>query len=500
MEPQARPDGRRLTSEGKPRGPRRGAWRALAVAVVVATAAVGPAAPAAHAAARAEDATPKTWDRRVAPIAARVSKLRGLSFEHAVPVRYLSDAAFRKRVGVKASKLTGAGRREVAALSQTLRALGLIDAHTNLVESLDTVSEAGVIAFYDPEAGDIVIRGKGPLDVDRKATLAHELTHVLQDQHFDLQKLRHAASVSDTSSGGALDALIEGDAERIKDGYLQGLPQADRDAYDAAQSKTEDAVGQQIASTSELVKIEFSAPYALGPLVLKLLVAEGGNRAVDRALRQRVVNDTILVDPASALHATRRGLRSPARRPRRARTGSGSPTRSARSTCSCCSRAGSTRQTALDGADAWGGDRIVTYRSHGAVCARGTIVSPTADGARTLGAALRAWAATMPKASVTTDAARRRTTLTSCDTGAIPPPSSLRLQQGLQLLASRSTLLDTLVGEHVPVAVGECVSRRMVKVPVVAQNLDRDTVPPEVVRQIQSHAVALVGECRRSTG
>jgi hypothetical protein len=44
-----------------------------------------------------------TWDEQVAPIAARVAKLRKLSFDHPVPVRYLSDAAFRMRVGNRES-------------------------------------------------------------------------------------------------------------------------------------------------------------------------------------------------------------------------------------------------------------------------------------------------------------------------------------------------------------------------------------------------------------
>ena len=47
-----------------------------------------------------------------------------------------------------------------------------------------------MLAFYDPDAKEVVIRGGTKfLDVPHRVVLAHELTHVLQDQHFDLNRL-----------------------------------------------------------------------------------------------------------------------------------------------------------------------------------------------------------------------------------------------------------------------------------------------------------------------
>ena len=88
---------------------------------------------------------------QVAPIAARVAELRRLSFDHPVPVRYLTDAEFRKRVGDRESKLTKSDRRKVADLQSTLRAFGLIDADTDIVKSLDAVNGAGVLALLRPD-------------------------------------------------------------------------------------------------------------------------------------------------------------------------------------------------------------------------------------------------------------------------------------------------------------------------------------------------------------
>ena len=43
------------------------------------------------------------------------------------------------------------------------------------------------------------MRGDGPFTVETRVTLAHELTHVLQDQHFDLQKLDKAGQLTSMS-------------------------------------------------------------------------------------------------------------------------------------------------------------------------------------------------------------------------------------------------------------------------------------------------------------
>ena len=48
-----------------------------------------------------------------------------------------------------------------------------------------------------------------------RVTLAHELTHVLQDQHFDLERLADP----DFDRADELRAMAEGDAGRIEDAY-----------------------------------------------------------------------------------------------------------------------------------------------------------------------------------------------------------------------------------------------------------------------------------------
>jgi hypothetical protein len=442
---------------------------------------------------------PKAWDPQVAPIAAKVAQLRGLSFDHPVPVRYLDAAAFKKRVGVDPTKLTPAAKRRIEDLKGTLRAFGLVDANADLAKSFDTVNQAGVLAFYDPDAEEIVIRGRGPLDIERKATLAHELTHVLQDQHFDLQKLRGAASASDTASSGALTALIEGDAERIKLAYLKTLPAADRHAYDAAQAKAGDSADQAEAGAAQVVQLDLESPYIFGPDVLKVLAAHGGNGAVNAALERPAPTDEIFLNPAAALKDPS-SVEVPVPTLPKGAHRVGQPDELGAFDLYTVLASRLDRQVALDAADTWAGDRIVTYKEQGRVCVKGTIESPTKDGTRRLSDALSLWAAKMPDAKTASDVARRRSMLTSCATDAIKAPDASKLDGAVRLLAGRNSLLATLLDQGAPLPLSECVSRRLVKAPIFADNIDRASgFTRSEQDEARDETTALVRECRSSS-
>lgn len=54
----------------------------------------------------------------------------------------------------------------------------------------------------------------------------HELTHALQDQHFELTYRWH-----EVHAGSALLTLIEGDAESVANAYLASLSDAEQVTY-----------------------------------------------------------------------------------------------------------------------------------------------------------------------------------------------------------------------------------------------------------------------------
>ena len=69
------------------------------------------------------------------------------------------------------------------------RTIGVIPPDADLHEAYRTFLTGEVVGFYDPETGELVYLGSGDLGFTERLTLAHELTHALDDQTFDLTRL-----------------------------------------------------------------------------------------------------------------------------------------------------------------------------------------------------------------------------------------------------------------------------------------------------------------------
>ena len=157
---------------------------------------------------------PDSWDSRVAPLAEAVAKERGLDFEYPVYVDFLEEEEFTEKVTADDEDLTDEDREEIEQATGLLRAVGLLEGELDLFDTANKLRGAGIVGYYSPEDERIRIRGTEMTPAVR-STLVHELTHVLQDQHFDLEA-KTAKAEDDSAASNALDALIEGDARRIE--------------------------------------------------------------------------------------------------------------------------------------------------------------------------------------------------------------------------------------------------------------------------------------------
>ena len=255
------------------------------VAGVVAAAVLDPLGPA-H---------PDEWDPRVADLAAFVEEERGLAFDHPVDVDFLPEAAFRDEVTANEGDRTVEDRAELEQGARLLRAIGLVQGSFDLLEATNQLSGHGVLAFYDPDRERITVRGTD-LTVGVGVTLVHELTHALQDQHFDLSRLGMSGT---DGQNEALLAVVEGDALRVETAWTDELGDDDLAALEvetAGQPDRADVPGVP----GPLVAL-FSAPYALGSPLVDVLVAEGGQRRVDDALRDPPASEEHLLDPFTYL-------------------------------------------------------------------------------------------------------------------------------------------------------------------------------------------------------
>ena len=99
--------------------------------------------------------------------------------------------------------------------------LGLMTQDSDLYQLLLDLYTEQVAGFYDSETEELflIAGAKDDLSALDEITLAHEFTHALQQQHFDIDAMLEA--VEDNSDAStALRALVEGDASVAQFQYL----------------------------------------------------------------------------------------------------------------------------------------------------------------------------------------------------------------------------------------------------------------------------------------
>src|ERR1044072_2136979 len=104
-----------------------------------------------------------------------------------------------------------------------LRAVGLLEGDLDLTALPRRLQRVGRLASYSFEDERIRVRGT-KLTPAVRSTLVHELTHALQDQHFDLgTRMELLSRQDDGTAAQAFDAVVEGDAARIEHAWASGL-------------------------------------------------------------------------------------------------------------------------------------------------------------------------------------------------------------------------------------------------------------------------------------
>ncbi|MEY2475044.1 MAG: hypothetical protein QOG87_359 [Actinomycetota bacterium] len=315
--------------------------------------------------------------RLVVPeIEAFVERERGLQFKRPVNVELLDDKAFVKR-------LRGDGEQDVQALAEAedfFRALHLIDGDVRLGAAVDSLLSSAVAGFYDPKRKALVVRGGEPTPSVR-AVLAHELTHALQDQHFDLERPALDERTDEAPQG--FTGLVEGDAVRIQVRYFESLSEAEREAFIAEES----AVTRPEGIPDVLVNL-LLFPYQAGPPFVNAVLAAGGQPRLDAAFAAPPETSEQLLHPEVYL----RGEKA-------------KPVPGPRADGTVFDRgvvgefglllllADALEEGAAKAAAAgWGGDRYVAWRSSGRACVRARFVMDTGIDRVELEAALRRWA------------------------------------------------------------------------------------------------------------
>lgn len=167
----------------------------------------------------------------------------------------------------------------------TLAAFDMLDPETDLYDLLLQLYTAQTAGFYDPETGQIyVIADPGPMGQTERLTYAHEFTHALQDQHFDLEAMGFrddAEAEYDSEYLSAVRALVEGDATLLEWQFLHTYYSPDEMATLMQEALAIDT--SVLDAAPDVLRESLYFPYEYGLTFVETLYEEGGWAAVNEA-------------------------------------------------------------------------------------------------------------------------------------------------------------------------------------------------------------------------
>ena len=145
-----------------------------------------------------------------ATIEDQVVEIRGLQPKAKVDPKILDDAGIKKLTADSFARDNPPAI--VNANERIMKALGLLPADASLTDLYVTLLGSQVAGLYNPDDKTLyVVSRSGGIGPAEKTTFAHEFTHALQDQNFDLGSLQ-LDEVGQGDRSFARLALVEGDA------------------------------------------------------------------------------------------------------------------------------------------------------------------------------------------------------------------------------------------------------------------------------------------------
>lgn len=216
-------------------------------------------------------------------IAEEVQEIRGLRLKEGVEEEFITREQFRRTFSEDATEQPDP--LEIRATERVLVAFGLAPEGVDLLEAQEAYVAQSVGGYYDSETEKLYLidAGRAKLSASGESMYAHEITHALQDQHFDLDRMDKLVENKNDDEAMAVAALIEGDATSVEYEYVsskRGLEERIK------REQKNDAPDEELLDkTPPIVEEGFHFPYDAGEGFVAALFEDGGNEGVDAAFR-----------------------------------------------------------------------------------------------------------------------------------------------------------------------------------------------------------------------
>jgi hypothetical protein len=211
-------------------------------------------------------------------------KIRGLERKSQVPCLVSDKAQVAKFLRETIATKLPPNKIEMEQL--VYRTLGVVPEDYDYANGIIELYASQIGGYYDPEKKHFIMAAWMPAAL--QVTVAvHELTHALQDQHFDLEKMMDP-KLENGDKLLAIAALVEGDATAVMTDYMRALA---GQAPLSKESNIDSLLLQQVLAgsaggfekTPEALRSLLLFPYTSGLRFAHRLLVAGGYPAVDKA-------------------------------------------------------------------------------------------------------------------------------------------------------------------------------------------------------------------------
>jgi hypothetical protein len=231
---------------------------------------------------------PTVTPPQIATVERELQKVRGLKFTHPVAVDPITQAQMDAKLSASFAPSFPVGFW--ARRSQAWQTMGVIPPGASLRAAYLKFQTGQVIGFYNPGTGGLVYIGTPTLNVEQKFTLAHELTHALDDQHFNLRRTDPlSASCRDEEQMAALGA-IEGSAQYFATQVMLRFP-------DNLPAGSGGGGGSLEGVPPFLTALEVW-PYIAGQAFITAMYQRGGVAAVNGAIKHLPTSTEQVMHPS----------------------------------------------------------------------------------------------------------------------------------------------------------------------------------------------------------
>ncbi|MCH2113274.1 MAG: hypothetical protein MK213_10475 [Planctomycetes bacterium] len=233
----------------------------------------------------------------------RVEQIRGWKFKHAVEVGMNTPEQFIEFAKKEMDEEEALEKMKNS--SKMMIQLGLLEPKTDLYKTSLDLLESQVGGYYDPKQKKFFMMTTFNQGAMADIIMAHELTHALDDQYFQLDKMLEKAEEESSDSIFAVRSVVEGSGTSAMNlytvqggmkGWLQLDAVAMAESMKASQAGLEDAPVILVASLT-LPYLEGNKFLTKSKSMMQAAMAVPNNKDLERAFRTPPTSSEQILHP-----------------------------------------------------------------------------------------------------------------------------------------------------------------------------------------------------------